>query len=215
MKPFKHPLIKTILKSLPLLFALAILSSFFTNFPQTSINLLDQTLGKIGLIRLSSVDLQDQTEDSPSLDASPTPSIQPSPSPTVFKKPPKPTPITYYTGVELWQELQEYRRQHGVPEFQKDNTLCTIASIRVNQLLDLKSLDGHDGFSPEVDKFRDNDQLTHHNVAENILSGYPTAKEAIAGWDSSLGHQSLMQDGSYVYACAAANSGFAVLIAAY
>lgn len=122
---------------------------------------------------------------------------------------------SYYTGVELWQKIQQYRLEHGVPEFKQDNTLCTIASIRVNQLLELNKLDDHDGFNPLVEKYRDSNQLTHHNVAENILSGYHTAAEAISGWDSSLGHRSLMQEGSYVYACAAANYGFAVLIAAY
>jgi len=131
------------------------------------------------------------------------------PAPTITTTP------TYYTGVDLWQEIQLYRRQHGVPEFKQDNTLCTIASIRVNQLLELDKLDDHQGFSPLVEQFRDSGQLTHHNVAENILSGYLTAADAVAGWDSSLGHRSLMQDGSYIYACAAANYGFGVLVAAY
>jgi len=124
-------------------------------------------------------------------------------------------PSSYYTGVELWQAVQKYRQDHGVPEFKQDNILCTIASIRVNQLIDLDRLDDHDGFSPLVDKYKESGQLTHHDVAENILSGFPTAQEAINGWDSSLGHQSLMQDGSFIYGCAAANYGFAVLIAAY
>lgn len=127
----------------------------------------------------------------------------------------QPTPIPYYTGVELWEQIQKYRREHGVPELRQDNTLCTIASTRVNQLLDLRNLDNHDGFPPLVQKYRDSGQLEHLNVAENILSGYKTAAEAVAGWDSSLGHRALMQDGSFVWGCAAANYGFAVLIAAY
>lgn len=126
-----------------------------------------------------------------------------------------PTPTSYYTGTQLWQEIQAYRRQHGVPEFQQDNVLCTIASIRVNQLLELGKLDDHNGFEPLINQYRDKGYLTHTNIAENILSGYPTASAAVAGWDSSLGHQALLKDGSYVYGCAAANSGFAVLIAAF
>lgn len=150
----------------------------------------------------------------------PTENITPSPtdspinqnSQTQIKQP---TPISYYTGVELWEQVQKYRREHGVPEFRQDTTLCTIASIRVNQLLELRNLDNHDGFPPLVQKYQDSGQLTHLNVAENILSGYKTATEAVAGWDSSLGHRALMQDGSFVWGCAAANYGFAVLIAAY
>lgn len=152
----------------------------------------------------------------------PTPTESITPPPTSFPtkqnsqiKNTPPTPIPYYTGVELWEQVQKYRREHGVPEFRQDTTLCTIASIRVNQLLDLNNLDNHDGFPPLVQKYQDSGQLEHLNVAENILSGYKTADEAVAGWDSSLGHRALMQDGSFVWGCAAANYGFAVLIAAY
>lgn len=130
-----------------------------------------------------------------------------------------PSPITptpdYYTGVELWQEIQKYRREHGVPEFKQDNTLCTIASIRVNQLIELGKLDDHQGFNPLIQEYKQQGRIRFNQVAENILYGYPTAQAAIQAWDSSLGHQALMQDGSYVWACAAANHGFAVLIAAF
>lgn len=120
-----------------------------------------------------------------------------------------------YTGVQLWAEIQKYRKDHGVPEFRQDNVLCTLASIRVTHLVELGKLDDHQGFSPLVDQYRKNGQLTYGNLAENILMGYPTPQTAVAGWDGSLGHQALMKDGSYVWGCAAANSGFAVLIAAY
>lgn len=122
---------------------------------------------------------------------------------------------SYYTGVELWAEIQKYRREKGVPELRQDNTLCTLTSIRVNQLLKLGDLDDHRGFQPLVDEYRKDGRLNFSNLGENILMGYPTPKEAVAGWDGSLGHQSLMKDGSYVWGCASANSGFAVLIAAY
>lgn len=122
---------------------------------------------------------------------------------------------TFYTGVQLWEEIQKYRREHGVPEFQQSNVLCTIASIRVNQLIELGTLDDHRGFEPLVNEYRDKGQLTFTNVAENILSGYETPQTAVAAWDGSLGHRSLMRDGSYVWGCAAANHGFGVLVAAF
>lgn len=134
----------------------------------------------------------------------------PTPSPIIRRSAPK-----YYTGAELWQEIQKYRREHGVPEFKQDNTLCTIASIRVNQMIELGKLDNHQGFTPLVDQFRQENRLTHTNVAENILSGHLTPQDAVAAWDGSLGHRALMRDGAYVFACTAANHGFAVLIAAF
>jgi len=213
MKPLKYTFSKVLLKFLPLLVSTSILANFFIQYPDTSLKLLDQALQKVGLVRLSSL----PTNDSLPENNSSTNPINPTYTnqPKTQRSTPTPPKIKYYTGVELWQEVQKYRRQHGVPEFKQDNVLCTIASIRVNQLLTLNALDNHDGFSPLVEKFQKNGQLTHHNVAENILSGYPTAKEAVDGWDSSPGHQSLLQDGAYIYACTAANSGFGVLIAAY
>lgn len=125
-----------------------------------------------------------------------------------------PTPVKYYSGVELWAEIQMYRREQGVSEFRQDNLLCTLASIRVNQLITLGTLDDHKGFEPLVEEYRDKG-LEFGNLGENILMGYQTPQEAVAAWDSSLGHRALMRDGSYVWGCAAANYGFAVLIAAY
>ncbi len=138
----------------------------------------------------------------------PNPSV--TPTPTIRQ-----TQSINYTGVQLWAEIQRYRREHGVPEFKQDNVLCTLASIRVTHLVTLGKLDDHQGFSPLVDEYRKNGQLTFGNLAENILMGYLTPAAAVAGWDGSLGHQALMKDGSYVWGCAAANSGFGVLIAAY
>jgi uncharacterized protein YkwD len=128
---------------------------------------------------------------------------------------PQPTRPAYYTGVELWEQIQRYRVEHGVGEFIQDNVLCTIASIRVNQLIELGRLDNHEGFEPLVTEYQESGRLPHGNVAENILWGYLTPQEAVAGWDGSLGHQALMRDGSYVWGCAAANAGYAVLVAAY
>lgn len=125
------------------------------------------------------------------------------------------TAPTYYTGVELWDQIQKYRKSKGVPEFRQDNTLCTLTSIRVNQLINLGKLDDHRGFEPLVDEYRSSGKIEFGNLGENILMGYPTAAEAVKAWDSSLGHKALMIDGSYVWACASANHGFAVLIAAY
>ncbi len=128
---------------------------------------------------------------------------------------PKKTTQNYYTGVELWNEIQKYRTEHGVPEFRQDITLCTIASIRLNQLIELGKLDNHDGFAPLVDQFRNDGRLIHTNIAENILTGYSTPASAVTAWDGSPGHQSLLKDGAYVFACTAANHGFAVLVAAF
>ncbi len=119
---------------------------------------------------------------------------------------------TVYTGVDLWNAVQDYRTKHGVPPYRQDSTLCTIASIRLNQQLDLGKLDNHDGFAPLIDRFRKDGTLTYTNVGENLVEGYETA---ITAWDGSPGHSALLKDGAYVWGCTAANHGFGVLIAAF
>jgi len=76
--------------------------------------------------------------------------------PPQFKPPPPPL-----TTPELnsGKKFKNTALNTGVPPFKQDNTLCTIASIRVNQLLELGKLDDHNGFNPLVEKYRDSNQL--------------------------------------------------------
>lgn len=117
-----------------------------------------------------------------------------------------------YTGQDLWQAVQNYRRAHRLPEFKQSNELCTVASIRLNEQIELGRLDNHDGFSARADEFFD-DHQDWSNLNENLASGYDTAVQVVEwGWDQSLGHQALIKSQEFPKACAAANHGFAVLI---
>lgn len=117
-----------------------------------------------------------------------------------------------YTGQDLWTAVQNYRRAHQLSPFEQSNELCTVASIRLNEQLELGKLDNHDGFDQRAeDFFQKNPGWTSLN--ENLASGYDTAVQTVEwGWDQSLGHQALIKSQDYPYACAAANAGFAVLI---
>ncbi len=117
-----------------------------------------------------------------------------------------------FTGQDLWQAVQNYRRAHSLFSFEQSNELCTVASIRVNELLELGKLDNHDGFSRRSEEFFERNP-GWSAINENIAAGYQTAVQTVEwGWDQSLGHQALIQSQEYPKACAAANSGFAVLI---
>lgn len=117
-----------------------------------------------------------------------------------------------FTGQDLWAAVQNYRQAHNLPLFSLSTELCTVASIRVNQLLELGKLDNHAGFQPLADQFfKDNTGWSAIN--ENIAAGYQTAVQTVEwGWDQSLGHQALIQSREFPKACAAANSGFSVLV---
>jgi uncharacterized protein YkwD len=120
-----------------------------------------------------------------------------------------------FTGEDLWQAVNKYRREHGVPELKLKGSLCELSSRRLGELLALGSLDNHEGF----ERYFENRQVTSlgiTNVAENLASGYPGAWETVMGWDSSPGHKTfLLADGAYIWGCASANQGYAVLIGGY
>lgn len=48
-------------------------------------------------------------------------------------------------GPELWTAVNNRRVELGVNALSTKEELCTIASIRLNQLLELGKLDGHEG----------------------------------------------------------------------
>lgn len=127
-------------------------------------------------------------------------------------------PAEYYTGEDLMQSVNKYRREHGVPELELHSGLCQLASRRLGEILSLGELDNHAGFEAYFNQYEISElsgpSLT--NVAENLASGYPSAWEAVMGWDGSPPHRTfLLADGSYKWGCGAANRNFAVLIGGF
>jgi len=124
-------------------------------------------------------------------------------------------PNATYTGEDLFQAVNRYRKEHGVPELQLHSELCQLSSHRLGEILDLGKLDNHAGFEAYFEDHKVSD-MGLSKVAENLASGYDTAEEAVMGWDSSPPHRTfLLADGSFKYGCTSANLGFAVLIGGY
>lgn len=125
------------------------------------------------------------------------------------------TPKITWGGIELWEAINKRRVEMGVNPLKKTDELCTIASIRLNQLLELGKLDGHAGFVPVLNR----DDLKwiseKYNISEFLIQGYPTPGEAIKAWENTLGHRSLLAGGEYVWGCVYAQNTFGVAIAAY
>lgn len=123
------------------------------------------------------------------------------------------TKPTYYTNSELWDNVQQLRMRYNITPFTKDDTLCEIAAIRLNQLLTLGTLDNHAGFSPLINQYKDSSKLTYTNVSENTLAGYENPAKAVEAWNS--GENSLLRDPTFTHACTATNQGLSILIAAH
>jgi len=127
-----------------------------------------------------------------------------------------PAPTPNWGGPQLWATVNAARVQNGVNPLKVDEGLCTIASIRLNELLQLGSLDNHVGFAaletrtdikPIFDGFSD--------VSEFLVSGASSPQNAVDLWYNTLGHKELITGGQYVWGCIYAQNGFGVAITAY
>jgi len=124
-------------------------------------------------------------------------------------------PVVSWGGPELWEAVNKRRVELGVGSLSKKDELCTVASIRLNQLLALGTLDGHAGFEPTLSRPDLAYIKEKYNVAEFLIVGYLTPAESVAGWEHTLGHRGLLAGGEYVWGCVYSQETFAVAIAAY
>jgi len=127
-----------------------------------------------------------------------------------------PQPVPSWGGPQLWTAVNKRRVELGVNPLQVKDEVCTIASIRLNQLLELGKLDGHIGFSnmstdrPDLKYIFD-----QYNLSEFLVSGATSPQNAVDLWENTLGHKELLSGGQYVWGCIYAQNGFGVAIAAY
>lgn len=119
-------------------------------------------------------------------------------------------------GPELWEAVNKARVENGVNPLKQADELCTITSIRLNELLELGKLDGHEGFSNLAERRTDLKWIFEkYNLAEFLASGGETPQETIDLWMNTLAHKKLLTGGEYSFGCIYAQESFAVAIAAY
>ncbi len=162
-------------------------------------------VGTVNTTRLIEQQLQQQTEF---IKTKPTPTSPPAPKQqaTILKP--------NYTGPELWDAVNKARVAHGVNALSQRDILCTIAAIRLSQVRELGKLDNHTGFDGIYEKYKDDPEMPN-NVAEFLISGYPTAQQAVEAWLDTLGHKKLITGGEYVWGCIYAQDGFGVAITGF
>ncbi len=119
-------------------------------------------------------------------------------------------------GPQLWENVNKRRIEFGVNPLKVKEELCTIAAIRLNQLLDLDKLDGHEGFSKLPTERPDLKWIFEkYNISEFLVSGATSPQNAVDLWENTLGHKLLLSGGEYSLGCVYAQNGFGVAIAAY
>lgn len=119
-------------------------------------------------------------------------------------------------GPDLWEEVNKRRTELGVAPLSTKSELCTIASIRLNELLDLNTLDGHEGFSNMSERREDLKWIFEkYNLTEFLVAGADSPTDAVSLWENTLGHKKLLTGGEYVWGCIYAQNSFGVAITAF
>ena len=98
-------------------------------------------------------------------------------------------PKISWGGPELWEEVNKKRVENGVSQLAQRDELCTIASIRLNELLNLDNLDGHEGFGTMREDRPDLVWIfdKYAVVAEFLAMGGETPQETVSLWENTLG----------------------------
>ncbi len=120
-------------------------------------------------------------------------------------------------GPDLWTAVNKRRSEFGVNALSQKDDLCTVASIRLNELLELGKLDGHEGFSSLPERRPDIKQIydRYGTIAEFLAAGGESATETVSMWENTLAHKKILTGGEYVWGCVYAQSSFAVAITAF
>ncbi|MFC1710202.1 CAP domain-containing protein [Patescibacteria group bacterium] len=147
----------------------------------------------------------------------------PSPTPESIVKPtlpPTSRPALPQTaswgGPDLWVVVNEARVENGVNPLTQKDELCTIASIRLNEILELGKLDNHEGFSNMAERREDLKWIfDKYTIAEFLVAGAISPQDAVDLWYNTLGHKKLLTGGEYSYGCTYAQNSFGVAIAAF
>lgn len=111
---------------------------------------------------------------------------------------------TMSTNDELFQALNIYRELHGVPALQTNDDLCRFADIRIKQLTDLGTLDGHKGFKEYLDSEDNWKNLSGLiSVGENNSIGYRLTGTHLIEWifDADEEHRSNQLDARWNQGC--------------
>lgn len=138
------------------------------------------------------------------------------PIPTVSEATEEPPTSFPGNSIDLWSVINQRRQIRGVNTLTQSSELCTIAEIRINELIALGSLDGHAGFTSLLQKRPDLKPIfeSYASVSEFLLFGTSSAQEAVSLWEGAPEHSKLVTSNSYTYGCVQFRNSFAVAITA-
>jgi len=105
----------------------------------------------------------------------------------------------------LWEKVNEWRKDSSLKEYVRDDLLCKYASIR---LQDIKSSFNHSDFNDDISK----QIFNEHNYAElgeNLAKDYQLEEQVIINWLTSPSHyKNLIHD--YTNSCIKCENNYCV-----
>lgn len=117
-----------------------------------------------------------------------------------------------YTGEQLFEAVNEHRKEVGVAALELDPILCDNLVERWIAIKEPNS--GHKGYEEWVKGEGILDNSKFGQIGEIYVSGISTPENAIAFWLSSPGHKSTLEMKEMVYGCAYAGEGAGVVVMA-
>lgn len=105
---------------------------------------------------------------------------------------------------KLWSEVNNWRKESGLSEYQKSGGLCAIAEKRV---VEVQSVYEHNKFEADYAEYPS--RISENLNKRNILLA--SEKEVLQGWIDSLPHKKALEK-PYIYSCIATKDNFAVQI---
>lgn len=126
---------------------------------------------------------------------------------------PSPPTDTTFTGQELFDAVNEYRKQNGIEELKLDPNLCGNLAQRYFDIK--KGLDegiAHKNFEEWVKKYIE--PLGGYYVGEDFAWGN-TPQEVIKAWEGSPGHRLSILDSKNTLGCSYAAEGYGIIVLGY
>ncbi len=121
------------------------------------------------------------------------------------------TQIPTYTGQDIFDAVNVYRKQNGVQEIKLDQALCNNLVSRW-QTLSKPDTFGHHGLYEWYDQYVA--PYGNYRIYEDFAGGN-TPQEVIKSWEGSPGHRLSILEPKATVGCSYAHGGFAVIELGY
>jgi uncharacterized protein YkwD len=100
----------------------------------------------------------------------------------------------------LWSLVQDWRKGNNLPTYTKNQTLCDVAAIRLQDLYEENS---HKRFKERVNTY------LYGYISENLADGWENERDVLDAWLNSPSHKAALED-DYTDGCIVSDGDYVV-----